>query len=230
MCSMDALSPGAGQPATVARRDPLRRLGAWYRRHVWVATALLIVIVAAAGFVVLQAVTWNQVGDGVIGRRRAPWAASTRPPWPPPSTTRSSPRIGGVRLDAGGDEPLDAHARPARHHARRATRRRAAALAPAAATCRSVSACGFRAATAGRARRARRRDRLQEGPRGGARRGRRAGAGRAPQAHRRSASPSCRRRTGARSTPSRSSAPSSAPWLPGAATPARSRRRSWRLR
>ncbi len=56
MGSMDALSPGAGQPATVARQNRLRRLGAWYGRHVWLATALLIVLVAAAGFAVLQAV------------------------------------------------------------------------------------------------------------------------------------------------------------------------------
>jgi vancomycin resistance protein YoaR len=40
-------------------------MGGWYRRHVWPATALLMVLVALAGFVALQAVTWSRVGDGV---------------------------------------------------------------------------------------------------------------------------------------------------------------------
>ena len=62
---MDALSPGAGQPAVVSRRGPLRRFGAWYRRHVWTATALLIVLLVIAGFVAVQAFMWGSVGDGV---------------------------------------------------------------------------------------------------------------------------------------------------------------------
>jgi vancomycin resistance protein YoaR len=62
---MDAVSPGAGEPVTTTRKGPLRRFGAWYRRHVWAATALLIVLVVLAGFVTLQAVTRGRVGDGV---------------------------------------------------------------------------------------------------------------------------------------------------------------------
>ena len=101
---MDALSPGAGQPAAVSRRGPLRRLASWYLRHVWVATALLIVVIVAAGFVALQALTWDKVGDGVTvagvelgvwttrrpspsSRRRSSrrWARSA---WTPPATSR----------------------------------------------------------------------------------------------------------------------------------------------
>jgi vancomycin resistance protein YoaR len=65
MSAMDAVSPGAGEPAVAARRGPLRRFGAWYRRHVWTATALLIVVVLVAGFVAVQALTMGKVGDGV---------------------------------------------------------------------------------------------------------------------------------------------------------------------
>ena len=102
---MDALSPGAGQPAAVARRGPLRRLGSWYRRHVWVATALLIVVLAVAGFVALQALTWDKVGDGVTvagvelgGLSDAAAAAAV--------TSQVEPKVGTVRLDVGDDEPL----------------------------------------------------------------------------------------------------------------------------
>lgn len=65
MSQMDAVSPGAGEPVVTSRRRPLRRLGTWYRRHVWPATAALLVVAAAAGFIALQAVTWGRVGDGV---------------------------------------------------------------------------------------------------------------------------------------------------------------------
>ncbi len=102
---MDALSPGAGQPAVVSRRGPLRRLGSWYRRHVWTATALLIVVLALAGFVALQAVTWHRVGDGVSvagvpmgGLRDAAAIAAV--------TAKVAPRVDTVRLDAGDGEPL----------------------------------------------------------------------------------------------------------------------------
>ncbi len=62
---MDAVSPGAGEPAVAARRGPLRRLGAWYRRHVWPVTALLVVVLLAAGFAAVQLLTAGKVGDGV---------------------------------------------------------------------------------------------------------------------------------------------------------------------
>ena len=105
MSSMDALSPGAGQPAVVARRGPLRRFGAWYRRHVWAATALLIVLVAVAGFVALQVVAWGKVGMGVTvagerleGLDRGEAAALV--------AFRLVDRPGEVRLDVGEAEPL----------------------------------------------------------------------------------------------------------------------------
>ena len=197
MCSMDALSPGAGQPATVARRDPLRRFGAWYRRHVWPATALLIVIVAAAGFAVLQAVSWNQAGDGVSvagvpvgGLDEAAVAAAVE--------DQVAPRIAGVRLETGGEAPIDL------------TLDQLGITLDAPATARRALASGRRDLPLGlsvwlpggdsgrRARRARRRHRLQEGPGGGPRRGRRTGQGRAPQAQRRGARRRARR-AGARS-------------------------------
>ena len=102
---MDALSPGAGQPAAVSRRGPLRRFGSWYRRHVWVATALLIVVLAVAGFVAVQALTWDRVGDGVSvagvpmgGLDDAAAAAAV--------TSQVASRVGTVQLDTGGQEPL----------------------------------------------------------------------------------------------------------------------------
>jgi len=105
MEGMDALSPGAGQPAVVARRGPLRRFGAWYRRHVWAATALLMVLVAVAGFVALQAVAWGKVGMGVtvagerlegLDQREAAAAVAFR----------LVDRPGEVRLVVGEAEPL----------------------------------------------------------------------------------------------------------------------------
>jgi len=103
---MDALSPGAGQPAAVARRGPLRRLGSWYRRHVWAATALLIVVLVVAGFVTLQALTRDRVGDGVSvagvslgGLDEAATASAI--------TSEVEPKVTAVRLDAGGAEPLN---------------------------------------------------------------------------------------------------------------------------
>ena len=102
---MDALSPGAGQPAAVSRRGPLRRLASWYQRHVWVATVLLIAVLAVTGFVVVQALTWDKVGDGVTvagvelgGLDGAAAAAAV--------SSQVEPKVGTVRLDAGGDGPL----------------------------------------------------------------------------------------------------------------------------
>ena len=102
---MDALSPGAGQPAIVSRRGLLRRLGAWYRRHVWTATALLIVLLMAAGFVALQAVTWGRVGDGVsvagvpLGGLDRMGAASA-------VSDAVDEQLSSVRLETGKDGPL----------------------------------------------------------------------------------------------------------------------------
>ncbi len=105
MDRMDALSPGAAQPVAAVRRGPLRRLGSWYRRHVWVATALLILAVAVAGFVALQAFMWGSVGNGVsvagvpLGSLDRMGAASA-------VSDAVDERLGSVRLETGGDEPL----------------------------------------------------------------------------------------------------------------------------
>ena len=105
MEGMDALSPGAGHAAPAVRRGPLRRFGAWYRRHVWAATALLIALVAVAGFAVLQASAWDQAGDGVSvagvsvgGLDEAAVAAAVR--------DQVAPKVSAVRLETGGEQPL----------------------------------------------------------------------------------------------------------------------------
>ena len=105
MDRMDALSPGAGQPAVAQRRRPLRRFGAWYRRHVWSATALLILLIAVAGFAALQVAAWGKVGMGVTvagerleGLDRGEAAAVV--------AFRLVDRPGEVRLDVGEAEPL----------------------------------------------------------------------------------------------------------------------------
>ena len=100
---MDAVSPGAGEPVATSHRAPLRRVGAWYRRHVWLATALLIVVLLAGGFVALQAVAWHRVGDGVtvagvslqgLDERAAAAAVASR----------VGARLGTIQLSTGKDE------------------------------------------------------------------------------------------------------------------------------
>ena len=44
---------------------PVRAFGAWYRRHVWSATAVLAVVVLAAGFLAVQLAVSVRAGDGV---------------------------------------------------------------------------------------------------------------------------------------------------------------------
>jgi vancomycin resistance protein YoaR len=70
-----------------------------------VATALLIVIVAVAGFAVLQALTLNEAGEGVSvagvsvgGLDEAEVAAVVR--------NEVTPRVAAVRLEIGGQDPL----------------------------------------------------------------------------------------------------------------------------
>jgi vancomycin resistance protein YoaR len=102
---MDALSPGAGSQAAVTRRGPLRRLGAWYRRHVWVATVLLLVVLGVAGVVALQVAAWERVGEGVtvagvpldgLSRRAAAAAVAAQ----------VAPRLDTLRVASGSTEPL----------------------------------------------------------------------------------------------------------------------------
>ena len=105
MEAMDALSPGASQPVVASHRGPLRRLGSWYRRHVWSATALLVVILAVAGLAALQLATWGSVGDGVSvagvslqGLDRSAAAGAV--------ASQVDERLGTVRLETGEAEPL----------------------------------------------------------------------------------------------------------------------------
>jgi len=102
---MDAVSFGAGQHAVVVRRGPLRRLGAWYRRHAWLVTTLLIVVLLLAGFAAMQAVTWGRVGEGVTvagvsfaGLDEQAAAVRVR--------EQVTPQLDAVRLEAGQEEPL----------------------------------------------------------------------------------------------------------------------------
>ena len=105
MEAMDAVSHGASQPAVASRRGPLRRLGGWYRRHVWAATALLVVVIAVAGLAALQVATWGRVGDGVSvagvslqGLDRSAAAGVV--------ASQVDQRLGAVRLETGEAEPL----------------------------------------------------------------------------------------------------------------------------
>lgn len=59
------LHPEPGESEAVVRRGLLRRFGAWYRGHVWAATAVLIGCAVIAGFVAVQVATWGRAGDGV---------------------------------------------------------------------------------------------------------------------------------------------------------------------
>jgi vancomycin resistance protein YoaR len=66
----DAAGGPSAAPAPVgaagsSRRGPLARIGAWYRRHVWAATALAVLVVLAAGFLVVQLAVGGRIGDGV---------------------------------------------------------------------------------------------------------------------------------------------------------------------
>jgi vancomycin resistance protein YoaR len=105
MDTMNAVAPGAGEPSVAVRRGPMRRFGAWYRRHAWVVTALLVIVLVVAGFVVVQALAWGKVGRGVTvagvplqGMSRDSAAAAVR--------TRVTTRLGTVSLAGGQDEPF----------------------------------------------------------------------------------------------------------------------------
>ena len=105
MGAMDAVSPGAGEPVAATRRGSLRRFAAWYRRHVWTATALLVVVLAVVGFGAAQALTWGRVGDGVTaagvslqGLTEQQAAGAVR--------GEVASRLETVRLGTGQDEPV----------------------------------------------------------------------------------------------------------------------------
>ena len=99
-------APPAVRTAPHARRArPPRRSAAWYRRHVWPATAALILVVFAAGFVALQLVMRDRIGDGVtvasldVGGQTAAAARDTL-------ARDLVPRVSTVQLQTGADEPL----------------------------------------------------------------------------------------------------------------------------
>ena len=77
----------------------------WYRRHVWPATAALILLVVAAGFVTLQLVVRDRVGDGVTVaglELQGKTAAAARETL----ARELVPRVSTVQLRTGAAEPL----------------------------------------------------------------------------------------------------------------------------
>jgi vancomycin resistance protein YoaR len=91
--------------APVACRGRLRRLGAWYRRHAWPATAALVLCVLIAGFAALQVIMRERIGDGVSVAGVALNGQST-------AAARAKlqhdlvPHVSVVRLQTGQKEPL----------------------------------------------------------------------------------------------------------------------------
>jgi vancomycin resistance protein YoaR len=107
MVGMDISSPegGPGTNRAGAARTRWRPL-AWYRHHVWIATALLLLVVLAAGFLVLQIATAGRVGDGVdVGG--VPLRGLTREEAAARIDAVLTPRVAPVRLSTDGGEPLD---------------------------------------------------------------------------------------------------------------------------
>ena len=94
-------------PAAPRQRPagPPPRRASWYRRHVWTATAALILVVLAAGFVTLQLVMRDRITDGVtiaglsVGGQTAATAKDTL-------TRDLLPRVSAVQLQTGAGEPL----------------------------------------------------------------------------------------------------------------------------
>jgi vancomycin resistance protein YoaR len=89
----------------MARRGRLRRLGTWYRRHAWPATAALVLCVLIAGFAALQVVMRERIGDGVSVAGIALSGQSTAAA----SATLQHdlvPRVSVLRLQTDQREPL----------------------------------------------------------------------------------------------------------------------------
>src|SRR5450756_2399917 len=99
-------APLAASAAPVEwRAGPPRRFAGWYRRHVWPASAVLILLVFATGFVTLQLVVRDRIGDGVTVtglELQGQTAASARE-----TLARDLvPRVSVVQLQTGAHEPL----------------------------------------------------------------------------------------------------------------------------
>src|SRR5665647_3153716 len=100
----DALPAAPAAPVERWAGTP-RRFARWYRRHVWPATAALILLVFAAGFVTLQLVVRGRSGDGVtvagleLQGHSAAFARETL-------ARDLVPRVSAVQLQTGAHEPL----------------------------------------------------------------------------------------------------------------------------
>jgi vancomycin resistance protein YoaR len=95
----------AAAPAVARGPGRGRRLAAWYRRHVWPATLLLILLILVDGFAALQLVVRDRIGDGVTvagldlqGQSVAAARATLN--------ARLLPRVSAVQLQTGAAEPV----------------------------------------------------------------------------------------------------------------------------
>src|SRR5450759_1947861 len=99
-------APRAAPAAPGERRAGTpRRFAGWYRRHVWPATAALILLVLAAGFVTLQLGVRDRIGDGVTvaGLELQGQTASAASDV---YKRQLVPRVSAVQLQTGAHEPL----------------------------------------------------------------------------------------------------------------------------
>jgi len=105
MTSAPDAPPAAPAAPRERRAGPSSLFAGWYRRHVWPATAALILLVLAAGFVALQLVVRDRIGDGVTVaglELQGQSVASARETL----ARELVPRVSAVQLQTDGGEPL----------------------------------------------------------------------------------------------------------------------------
>ena len=105
MTSAPDAPPAAPAAPRERRAGPSSLFAGWYRRHVWPATAALILLVFAAGFVALQLVVRDRIGDGVTVaglELQGQSVASARETL----ARELVPRVSAVQLQTDGGEPL----------------------------------------------------------------------------------------------------------------------------
>ena len=90
---------------TESREPAVRRLGAWYGRHVWAATGALVALVLVAGAIALQIVTYDRVADGVTVAG-VPLGGLTRVEAAATIAAKVGPRVDVVQLATGHRQPL----------------------------------------------------------------------------------------------------------------------------